>query len=54
MWVRAICTHFDKHFHREGDEWEHSGPLYEHIVQAEKADDEPTSRQQKPTPPAKK
>jgi hypothetical protein len=32
MWVRSLCRHYDTQFREEGEEWEHSGPLYAHIV----------------------
>ena len=57
MLVRSLCRHYDKQFREEGEEFEHSGPLYEHIVPADTEKPQqgpPTSRQQKPAPPAKR
>ena len=52
MWVRSLCKHYDTEYREEGEEFEHSGPLYEHIVPADKTEpeqkDEPVSREQKP------
>lgn len=57
MWVRSLCKHYDNvEVREEGEEFEHSGPLYEHIAPAKPADpeleppqkDEPASREQKP------
>jgi hypothetical protein len=51
MLVRSLCKHYDKQFHEEGEEWEHSGPLYEHIVPADPdkpQKGEPASRAMKP------
>ena len=53
MLVRSLCKHYDTEFREEGEEWEHSGPLYEHIVPADEPAEKPqkgppASRQQKP------
>ena len=54
MWVRSLCNHYDTEYRVEGEEFEHSGPLYEHIVPAKKpaADssqpDDTVSRAMKP------
>jgi hypothetical protein len=54
MWVRSLCKHYDKQLREEGEEFEHSGPLYEHIVPADKTTagksqkGEPASRAMKP------
>lgn len=53
MLVRSLCRHYDTQFREEGEEFEHSGPLYEHIVPVEASEDPPqkgasTSRAQKP------
>jgi len=53
MLVRSLCRHYDTEFREEGEQWEHSGPLYEHIVPVEEETEppqkgEPLSRQQKP------
>jgi hypothetical protein len=52
MLVRSLCKHFDTELREEGEEFEHSGPLYEHIVPVEETEprekSEPASRQQKP------
>jgi hypothetical protein len=32
MLVRSLCRHYDTEYREEGEEFEHSGPLYEHIV----------------------
>jgi len=55
MLVRSLCKHYDTQFREEGEEFEHSGPLHEHIVPIEPVDEtdppqkgEPLSRQQKP------
>ena len=31
MLVVALCDHFTDQYRTEGEEFEHSGPLYEHI-----------------------
>ena len=52
MWVRSLCKHYDTEYREEGEEWEHSGPLYEHIVavdeEAKSTETTPLSREQKP------
>lgn len=52
MLVRSLCKHYDTQFREEGEEFEHSGPLYEHIVPVDESEapqkGEPLSRQQKP------
>jgi hypothetical protein len=53
MWVRSLCRHYDNQLREEGEEFEHSGPLYEHIVAAKKpTEDAPqkdvSSRSMKP------
>jgi len=32
MLVRSLRKHYDTEYREEGEEFEHSGPLYEHIV----------------------
>lgn len=48
MQVRALCDHFHGTFRAEGAEWDHSGPLYEHIEPLKKAaaDSEADEQQQ--------
>jgi hypothetical protein len=29
--VRSTCNHYHNTYRKEGEEFEHSGPLYEHI-----------------------
>jgi hypothetical protein len=53
MWVRSLRKHYDTEYRDEGEEFEHAGPLYEHIVPAPNPGDapeksEPASREQKP------
>jgi hypothetical protein len=52
MRVRSLCKHYDTQLREEGEEWEHSGPLYEHIVPVDEAEPaqkaEPLSRAAKP------
>lgn len=35
MLVRAICDHFHETLRREGEEFDHPGPLYKHVVPVE-------------------
>jgi hypothetical protein len=48
MLVRAKVTHFRNSLRKEGDEFEHSGPLYEHIEPAEPVEKERPNKQAKP------
>jgi hypothetical protein len=58
MLVRSLCKHNDTSFREEGEEFEHNGPLYEHIVPVDETEPPepsvPASREQKPTNPAKR
>jgi hypothetical protein len=54
MLVRSLCKHFNStnELREEDEEFEYSGPLYEHIVEVDETEprepSEPSSRQQKP------
>lgn len=37
MRVKSLCTHYTDQLRKEGEEFEHSGPLYEHIEPVETA-----------------
>jgi hypothetical protein len=58
MLVRSLRRHYDTSFREENELFDHTGPLYEHIVEvaadgtepALKAD--PPSRERKPAKPA--
>jgi hypothetical protein len=45
MQVRSLCNHYNGTYRKEGEEFEHSGPLYEHI---EPVEQEPPKRRGKP------
>ena len=49
MLVRATCTHYNKTFRREGDEFEHEGPLYEHIEPVEQLEEKQPEKPVKPS-----
>jgi hypothetical protein len=48
MRVRAICTHYHEHYRKEGQEFPHEGPLYEHIVPVEEELEEKQPQHAKP------
>ena len=60
MLVRSLCKHYTDQVREEGEKWEHSGPLYEHIVavdeetEPEQTTELDTSRQQKPANSARR
>lgn len=39
MLVRAIRTHYHNTLRKEGQEWDHEGPLYKHIEPVEPQED---------------
>jgi hypothetical protein len=39
MLVRSLCDHYNKQYRREGEEFEYSGPPYEHIEPVEQAEE---------------
>jgi hypothetical protein len=35
MKVRSLCNHYHGTYRKEGEEFEHTGPLYDHIAPVE-------------------
>jgi hypothetical protein len=35
MRVRSVCNHYHRTYRKEGEEFEHTGPLYEHVEPVE-------------------
>lgn len=54
MLVRSLCRHYDTSFREENEEFEHNGPLYEHIVPVEPAEAADAPQQGEAMTPAQK
>ena len=40
MRVRSRCNHFHNSYRKEGEEFEHEGPLYKHVEPVEQLEEE--------------
>jgi hypothetical protein len=47
MLVRSLCNHYRNGYRKEGEEFKHTGPLYEHIEPVDPAEKAKLGKQAK-------
>lgn len=48
MQVRSLCNHYNGHYRKEGEEFELTGPLYEHVEPVEQLEEKQPEQPIKP------